>query len=72
MPNSPDTLVYDDVRFGDRYEIELDEFGCFHAAMRYVDRLGADPIVYTRLADIPQPHRHQIEQRIWQKSRKRG
>lgn len=68
MSPSPD-IIYEDMRFGDRYEIELDVLGDFVHAMRYVDRVGSDPIVYDRLHDIPQPHQHAIEQKIWQKRR---
>lgn len=61
------TLTYDDIRYGDRYEIELSHAGDFLHALRFVDRIGRDPIPYDRLSDIPQPHQHEIRQRIWKK-----
>lgn len=60
-------LVYDDPRFGDRYEIDLSDNGDFLSAVRFVDKIGRDPIVYDALSEIPQPHRNEIEQRIWTK-----
>lgn len=59
------TLIYDDVRYGDRYEIELSPCGDFLHALRFVDRIGRDPISYDRITDIPNPHQHEIRQRIW-------
>lgn len=71
MSLSPDTLVYNDFRYGDRYEVELDDSGDFAFARRYPDNIGAHPVTYERLTDIPPFHRHEIEQRIWQKKRQK-
>lgn len=59
------TLVYSDTRYGDRYEISLSPCGDFLHALRFVDRIGSDPIHYDRLPDIPIAHQHEIRQRIW-------
>jgi hypothetical protein len=61
------TLVYDDPRFGDRYEIELAPNGVFLSALRFVEGIGRDPIFYDKLSSIPQPHQNTIHQLIWQK-----
>lgn len=63
------TLTYDDERFGDRYEIELDTDLSFVSARRFVDGIGSDPIVYDSLSDINPYHRHHIEQLTWKLSR---
>lgn len=59
------TLTYDDHRSLDRYEVDLTPDGEFDSALRFVTGIGRDPIHYGRLADVPQPHRSEIEQRIW-------
>lgn len=60
------TLTYDDPRSRDRYEIEIDpDSGLLLHALRFVDKIGRDPIPYDSLAAIPQPHRSLIEQKIW-------
>lgn len=64
-------LTYYDDRYGDRYEIELDEDKRFVHARRFVDGIGNDPIVYDTLSDINPYHRHHIEQLIWKASRPR-
>lgn len=61
-------LVYDDSRFGDRYEVELSDTGVFLSALRFVDAIGSrDPIHYDKLCQVPQPHQNAIQQRIWMK-----
>lgn len=68
MSNLHDTLIYDDPRYGDRYEIELDPIlGTFTFATRFVDGIGRDPLYYDKLGDIPAYHRHEIEQKIGQR-----
>jgi hypothetical protein len=57
-------LSYYDFRHGDTYNIFLDEEGEFLSALRYVSSIGRDPIVYSALADIPEPHRSAIEREI--------
>jgi len=54
------TLIYDDTRYGDRYEVELTPQGDFLYALRFVDRIGSDPIHYCHLREIPVAHQHQI------------
>jgi len=56
--------TYHDRRFGDTYVISIDDIGAFLGALRYVDRIGADPIQYDRLIDIPEPHRSEIRQKL--------
>lgn len=59
------TLTYDDDRFGDRYEIELDTNLEFVSARRHVDGIGSDPIIYDTLASINPYHRHHITELTW-------
>lgn len=62
------TLIYDDERFGDRYEVEVDPLFNFLSAKRYVDGIGTDPLFYEFLSDINPFHRHHIEQLLWKQS----
>lgn len=58
-------LTYYDERFGDRYEIELDEFHDFVEALRFVEGVGRTPIPYYNLSHIPPFHQRAIEQLIF-------
>lgn len=60
------SLTYHNSRFGDRFEIDLNEDGSFQSALRYVDRADRDPIHYTQLRDIPSPMLQEIEQLLWE------
>jgi hypothetical protein len=60
-------LKYYDNRFGDFYEVYLDDEGEFEMAVRSVGEIGRDTIYYDRLCDIPPSHRNQIEHAIWMK-----
>ena len=55
-------LTYYDSRFGDTYEIHVDEDGEFESAYRFPDRIGFNPIVYDSIHEIPSFHRRAIEE----------
>lgn len=57
-------------RYGDTYNIDLNDDGEFLSAVRYVDRVPSDPIAYTQLSELPQIHRHQIEEIIYRRKQK--
>lgn len=59
------TLIYEDTRSDDRYEIYLIDRE-FDSAVRFIGLSGRDPIVYDSIESIPTPHRQEIEHRIWQ------
>lgn len=61
------TLTYDDPRYGDRYEVELSPTGVFLSAVRFVEGIGRDPIVYDKLSHVPQPHQNELQHLIWMK-----
>lgn len=61
-------FTYYDNRFGDTYVVFLTPEGEFSSALRYVDQVGRDAITYDFLYEIPQPHRNEIEHRIYSKS----
>lgn len=54
-------LRYYDPRYGDTYEIYVDQTGKFHSACRSVEALGRDSIFYDTLEEIPPFHRAAIE-----------
>jgi hypothetical protein len=54
-------LSYYDSRFGDTYEIHIDEEGEFESAYRFPDRIGFSPIIYDSVSEIPSFHRRAIE-----------
>lgn len=58
------TLSYYDPRHADTYVVTIDSEGEFICAKRYLVGVGRDPIVYESLADVPQPHKNAIEQKI--------
>lgn len=58
------TLTYSDNRYGDTYTIYIDDYGNFLQALRYVDTIGRDPILYEKLSDLPDAHRNAIEHLI--------
>lgn len=64
-------IVYVDSRFGDRYELTLSPTGEFVSAIRYIDEIGRDPILYTSLAELNPHHKFQIEQIIWKLQNKK-
>lgn len=53
-----------DQRSGNTYDIEVDSDGNFVRALRYVDGIGLDPIVYDKIYEIPPQHRVEIEDLI--------
>ncbi len=54
------SFTYIDRRFGMTYTVfHVD--GNFIGAHGYVDRIGADPIVYETLSSLPSGPRHEIE-----------
>lgn len=61
------TLTYDDLRYGDRYEVYLNPNGTFSHATRHLDKIGRDALHYDTLETIPSPHREAIEHLIWEK-----
>lgn len=61
---------YYDPRYGDTYEIYLDNDGNFQTAARSVEVIGRDVIYYDSLADIPPLHRNAIEQLIFERQKK--
>lgn len=58
------TLSYYDPRHSDTYVVTIDSDGEFVCAKRYLVGVGRDPIIYDNLADVPQPHKANIEQKI--------
>lgn len=59
------TITYTDSRFGDTFNIYVDEKSQdFIGAYRFVDRVGADPIEYFLLSEIPPIHRANVERQI--------
>ena len=54
-------LTYYDNRFGDTYEIHIDDDGEFESAYRFPDRIGFSPIIYDSITEIPTFHRRAIE-----------
>jgi hypothetical protein len=61
------SFTYIDRRFGMTYTV-FHEHGNFLGAHGYVDRIGADPIVYETLSSLPSGPRHEIENRLCQLS----
>lgn len=59
-------IPYTDPRFGDFFVIHLDEDDNFSfiGVERFLGNVTDDPIRYEHLGDIPQPHKHQVEQKI--------
>lgn len=57
------TFSYYDNRWHDTYHI-VHLNGRFVHALRFVDGLLTQPIVYDRLAELPQPARNDVEQRL--------
>ncbi len=57
---------YIDSRYKEMFKIYLDEDDSFSfiGVERFVGNIGDDPIQYSSLSEIPQPHRHHVEQRI--------
>jgi hypothetical protein len=55
-------LSYYDIRFGDTYEIHIDDNGEFESAYRFPDRIGYCPIIYDSINEIPTFHRRAIEE----------
>lgn len=64
------SFTYYDERYGDTYEVYLTFEGEFEQALRYVDRIGIDPISYSSLGEIPIGARNEIEQRIITENKK--
>jgi len=61
------TLIHEDPRSGDRYEVEATDSGVFVSAVRHIDGVGRNPIIYERLAAVPQPAQNTIQHLIWTK-----
>jgi hypothetical protein len=60
------SLTFDDDRTGDTYTIYLTSEGQFESAHRFIDRVGSNPIVYNTIESIPESHRNDIINKIWQ------
>jgi len=61
-------FTYHDRRFDLTYTVYHTDDGEFEGALGYVGRIGADPIVYDNLSDLPSGPRHEIESRLCQLS----
>lgn len=61
MSNS---FTYIDRRFGISYTVHFNDDGSFACVLAYVDRVGAEPIVYHSLAELPPSIRNELESRI--------
>lgn len=61
------TLIHEDPRSGDRYEIDITDTGVFERAVRHVDGVGRNPLIYERLTAVPQPAQNAIQYLIWTK-----
>lgn len=57
------TLTYYDQRFGDIYHIRVLGHK-FLFALRYVERVGSDPITYDRIDELPDEAQNEIEQLV--------
>lgn len=57
------TLDYHCARTSDTYTVVL-RHSVFDHALRYVGRIGSEPMVYDTLEEIPEPHRSEIENLI--------
>lgn len=64
---------YNHSRYNETFNIYLDEDDdlALVGIERFVGNIGGDPIRYTSLGEVPQPHRHEIEQRIEMLRRKK-
>lgn len=53
-------------RWNETFNIYLDEDDdlSFIGVERFIGNIGGDPIRYESLQEIPQPHRHEVEQKI--------
>ena len=60
QPQSSSDLEFYDKRSGDIYVIDLTPEGNFASALRYLDRIGPDPMYITSLSAVPAQHRNQI------------
>lgn len=67
----PNHFTYTDPRTGDTYNIDLDELGEFLSAVRYIDRVGSNPLACSTLADIPEPTRSIIVKKIFDRNAKK-
>ena len=62
------TIEYFDPRFGDTYVVTMDGIPFrVTRVLRYVDRIGRDPIPYDRVEDLPARARTAVEQLIHEK-----
>lgn len=62
------TITYNDTRFGDTFNVYLDEDKDFTVLgiERYVGNIGGDPINYDSLDQLPPIYRHALEQELHQ------
>ena len=58
-------ILWHDNRYGDSYDIYLDDNHQFEMAVRYRERLGVNGIVYHTISELPDHHRKTIEQIVW-------
>lgn len=60
----PITLTFTDERFGDTFVLDVDRDGTIHSIVRYVDRVGRDPIYYEAVSELPHRVQAPIEELI--------
>jgi hypothetical protein len=65
------TLEYVDLRFGDTFIIDIDlPSGEVHGIVRYIDRIGRDPIYYDVVEELPGRVREEIQTLITKRCQK--
>jgi hypothetical protein len=62
--------VYEDF-YGGTYDIMLNPLGDFDYAIRWMDRIGINPIRYTSINEIPHIHRNLVEDVINRRKRRK-
>ena len=62
--------VYEDV-YGGTYDIMLDLSGDFEYAIRWMDRIGINPIRYNSITEIPHVHQTIMEDVILRRKRRK-
>ena len=64
--NRMTTITYNDTRFGDTFNMWLDEADGYSIVgiQRFVGNIGGDPINYDSLDQLPAIYRHALEQEL--------
>jgi hypothetical protein len=62
--------VYEDF-YGGTYDIMLNPLGDFDYAIRWMDRIGINPIRYTSINEIPHIHQSLVEDVILRRKRRK-